>query len=126
MIEFRQRKYAKQDLMPDVIENLTKKGVDFEIIDPKKAEEASKVNSMSMVLMSACRNEAGYYEIQVKDKGFYRYTRKLLEDYCKMEIKEADESTRTYTAEDEHLGKMMSVIELLALKYKLSIVYKKK
>ena len=125
MIEFRQRKYAKQDLMPEVIENLTKKGVDFEIIDPKKAEEASKVNSMSMVLMSACRNEAGYYEIQVKDKGFYRYTKKLLETHCRMRITGEDEESRTYTAEDDYLGKMMSVIELLAIKYKLSIVYKK-
>ena len=124
MIEFRQRKYARQDLVPDAIKSLSDKGVDFEIIDPKKAEEASKVNSMSMVLVSFCRNESGYFEIQVKDKGFYRYTQKLLGDYCKMRITGTDEKTRTVTAEDDHLGKVLSVIELLALKYKLSIVKK--
>lgn len=124
MIEFRQRKYAKQDLVPDAIDYLTKKGVDFEIIDPKKAEEASKVNSMSMVLVSFCRNESGYYEIQVKDKGFYRYTQKLIGDLCKMRITGKDETARTVTAEDDYLGKVLSVIELLAVKYKLSIVKK--
>ena len=123
MIEFRQRKYARQDLIPDAIKLLSDKGVDFEIIDPKKIEEASKVNSMAMVLVSFCRNESGYYEIQVKDKGFYRYTKKLLKDICKMRITE-DEASGIVTAEDDHLGKVMSVIELLALKYKLSIVKK--
>ncbi len=124
MIEFRQRKYAKQDLVPDAIEYLKKHGVDFEIIDPEKAEEASKVNSLSMVLVSFCRNESGYYEIQVKDKGFYRYTQKLLGEYCRMRIEDADQKTRIVRAEDDHLGKVLQVIELLALKYKLSIVKK--
>ena len=125
MIEFRQRKYTRQDLMPDAINHLKKAGVPFKTITPEKAEEASKVNSKSMVLVSFCKNESGYYEIQVKDKEFYRYTQKLLGDHCSMRITNADPKTRVVVAEDDHVGKVLNVIELLAWHYDLSVVKEK-
>lgn len=125
MIEFRKRKNAEQDLMPDAIKYLKNANVPFTQIPPKKADEASKVNSKSMVLVSFCKNESGYYEIQVKDKEFYRYTQKLLGDHCRMRITEVNPDERTVTAEDDHLGKVLNVIELLALHYNLSVVVQK-
>ena len=125
MIEFRQRKSTKQDLMPDAIKYLKEVGAPYSQITPEKADEASKVNSKSMVLVSFCKNESGYYEIQVKDKEFYRYTQKLLGDQCRMRITDTDQKTRTVTAEDDHVGKVLNVIELLAWHYDLSIVIKK-
>lgn len=122
MIEFRQRKNARKDLIPDAIKYLKQAGVKFTTITPDKADEASKVNSKAMVLMSFAKNESGYYEIQVKDKEFYRYTKKLLGDVCGMRILDEDAKTRTVTAEDDHEGKALSVIELLGLHYNLSIV----
>lgn len=125
MIEFRQRKNAPQDLMPEAIKYLKTVGVPFNTITPDKADEASRVNSKSMVLVSFIKNESGYYEIQVKDKEFYRYTKKLLGEKCQMRITNEDEKTRTVTAEDDYLGKVLSVIEIIGLGHNLSIVKEK-
>lgn len=111
--------------MPDAIKYLKEVSAPYTQITPNKADEASKVNSQSMVLVSFCKNESGYYEIQVKDKEFYRYTQKLLGDQCKMRITSTDPEARTVTAEDDHVGKVLNVIELLAWHYNLSIVVKK-
>ena len=124
MIQFRRGRTTEQDLIPDAIKYLDSlpQKVKYTTITPDKADEASKVNSKSMVLVSFKRNESGYFEIQVMDKGFYRYTKKLIGDQCKMRITDSDERSRTITAEDDHLGKVLNVIELLAIKYDLSIV----
>lgn len=122
MIEFRQRKVLEQNLMPEAIKYLKQQGTPFTIITPDKADEASRVNSKSLVLMSFKKNTSGYYEIQVKDKEFYRYNRKLLETVCGMRLTEEDEKARTITAEDDHLGKVLNVIELLGWEKTLSIV----
>lgn len=122
MIEFRQRKFLEQDMMPEAIKYLKSQGIPFTIITPDKAEEASRVNSRSLVLTAFKKNTSGYYEIQVKDKEFYRYNRKLLEEYGGMRITGADEKTKTYTAEDDHLGKVLRVIVLLGLEKTLSVV----
>lgn len=122
MIEFRQRRVLEQDLMPEAIKYLKQQGTPHTVITPDKADEASRVNSKSLVLVSFKRNTSGYYEIQVKDKEFYRYDRKLLESTCGMRITGADEKARTYTAEDDHLGKVLRVIELLGWEKTLSVV----
>ena len=123
MITFR-KKSLTQDLMPQAIEHLEKEGVEFNLITPKQADAASKVNSKAMVLMSFVKNERGFYQITVKDKEFYTYTRKFLGDpgYCRMRIVDTDQSERTVTAETDHLGIALDVIEVLGIKYNLSIV----
>lgn len=122
MIEFRQRKYLEQDLMPEAIEYLKKQGTPFTLIAPNKAEEASRVNSKSLVLISFKRNTSGYYEIKVKDKEFYKYNRKLLGEYCRMRITDENGDERTITAEDDYKGKVLNVIELLGWEKTLSVV----
>ena len=122
MIEFRQRRFLEQDMMPEAIKYLKKEEIPFTIITPDKADEASRVNSKSLVLVSFKKNTSVYYEIQVRDKEFYRYTRKVLETRYGMRITGANEKTRTYTAEDDYLGKVLDVIELLGLEKNLSIV----
>ena len=122
MIEFRQRKFLEQDMMPEAIKYLKKEGAPFNTITPDKADEASRVNSRSLVLVSFKKNTSGYYEIQIRDKEFYRYTRKVLEEKCGMRVTGVDEKSRTYTAEDDYLGKVLNVIEALAWEKNLSVV----
>ena len=66
MIEFRQRKFLEQDMMPEAIKYLKKEGAPFNTITPDKADEASRVNSKSLVLVSFKKNTSGYYEIQIR------------------------------------------------------------
>ena len=66
-----------------------------------------------------------YTEDCDKDKEFYRYTKKLLGEKCQMRITNEDEKTRTVTAEDDYLGKVLSVIEIIGLGHNLSIVKEK-
>lgn len=122
MIEFRQRKYLEEDLMPEAIDYLKKNGTPFTLITPDKADEASRVNSKSLVLMSFKRNASGYYEIKVKDKEFYRYNRKHLGEFCRLRITDENSDERTITAEDDYKGKILNVIELLGWEKTLSIV----
>ena len=122
MIEFRQRKYLEQDLMPEAIEYLKKQGTPFTLITPDKAEEASRVNSKSLVLLSFKRNASGYYEIKVKDKEFYRYNRKLLGEFCRLRITDENEKERTITAEEDYKGRILGTIDLLGWEKTLSIV----
>ena len=75
-----------------------------------------------MVLVSFVRNDNGYYEITVKDKEFYRYTQKLLRETFRARITDLNEKQRTVTAEVDHKGHAIDIIEILALKYNLSIV----
>lgn len=110
--------------MPKAIEQLKKEGVSFNLISPEQADAASKVNSKAMVLMSFIKNDKGFYQIIVKDKEFYTYTRKFLGDpeYCRMRITDTNKKERTVTAETDHLGIALDVIEVLGIKYNLSIV----
>ena len=123
MITFK-KKTLSQDLMPKAIEQLKKEGVSFNLISPEQADAASKVNSKAMVLMSFIKNDKGFYQIIVKDKDFYTYTRKFLGDpeYCRMRITDTNKKERTVTAETDHLGIALDVIEVLGIKYNLSIV----
>jgi len=122
MINFRKKKYLIQDMMSDALEYLKKQGIRPNIISPEQADSVSRVNSKAMVLVSFVRNESGNYEIKVQDKELYKYTQKLLRDILTLEITDIDKKTRVVTAETDHLGKALDSIEILGLKYNLSIV----
>lgn len=122
MITFRKKKYLVQDLMSDALEYLRKQGLRPNIISPDEADSVSKVNSKAMVLVSFIKNENGYYQIQVQDKQLYNYTQKLLRDIFSMRITDINKDTRVITAECDHLGVALDIIEILARKYTLSIV----
>lgn len=126
MIKFRS-KSLEVDLIDEAIKYLEKEHVSFDIIKPDQADKASKVNSKSMVLMSFLKTEKGSYQITVKDKEFYPYTQKLIGglDYFNMRITDTDKKKRTVTGETDHLGVALDIIEILAVKYDLSIVKSK-
>lgn len=121
MVTFR-KKTLTSDLIDDAIDHLKSEGIDFNIISSKDADKVSKVNSKAMVLMSFIKNERGVYQITVKDKEFYAYTRKLLGEYLGLKIIEENKKDRTFTGETNHLGIALDLIEVLGLKYNLSIV----
>ena len=122
MISFRQKKTLTQDLIPEALEYLKNEGVSVNIITPEEADKVSKVNSKAMVLVSFTKNEQGYYQIQVQDKELYNYTQKLIKDIFRMRITDIDKKTRVITAECDHKGVALDIIEILAKKYNLSVV----
>lgn len=122
MINFRKKKYLIQNLMPDALEYLKKQGLRPNIITPEQADSVSRVNSKAMVLVSFIKNESGYYQIQLQDKELYNYTQKLVRDIFRMRITNIDKDTRVITAETDHLGVALDIIEILATKYNLSVV----
>ena len=122
MVSFRQKKNLTQDLIPQALEYLEKEGVSVNKITPEEADAASKVNSKAMVLVSFIKNELGYYQIQVQDKELYNYTQKLIKDIFRMRITDIDRKNRIVTAECDHYGIALDIIEILAKKYNLSVV----
>lgn len=126
MIKFRQKQIV-QDLMSKAIEYLTKLGNRPNIITEDQANEVSSVNSRSMVLTEFIRNEEGRYQITLMDKGNgtggpYPYTQKLVERDFRMRVLEIGKRKRTITADTEHYGIALDIIEVLSLKYNLSVV----
>jgi hypothetical protein len=121
MIEFR-KKSLIQDLMPEAIEYLKKEKVKFNTITEDQADQASRVNSKAMVLRSFIRNEHGMCQIQVQDKELYKYTQKLVRDIFQMRITNIDTKNRIITAERPEKGIVLDIIEILGVKYNLSIV----
>ena len=127
MISFRKKKAPIVDLMPEAIEYLRNtEGKDFNIITPDKVDEVSRVNSKAMVLVSFVKNEYGYYQIQVQDKELYNYTQKLLRDIFRLRITDINKDTRIVTAEGDHKGVLLRVIDILRDKYTFSVVLEKK
>ena len=127
MISFRNKKAPIVDLIPEAIEYLRNtEGKDFNIITPDKADEVSRVNSKAMVLVSFVKNEYGYYQIQVQDKELYNYTQKLLRDIFRLRITDINKDTRVVTAEGDHKGVLLRVIDILRDKYTFSVVLEKK
>lgn len=122
MITFRPKKYIQKDLIPEVIDYLTKRGIRPNIISAEDADEVSKVNSRAMVITKFIQNTSGKYEIEVQDKEGYRYTQKLFEDIYKMRILNIDKKNRKLCAETDYLGKTLDMISILGRKYNLSIV----
>ena len=121
MIEFR-KKSLIQDLMSEAIEYLKKEKVKFNTITEDQADQVSRVNSKAMVLRSFIRNENGMYQIQVQDKELYKYTQKLIRDIFQMRITNIDNKNRIITAERPEKGIVLDIIEILGVKYNLSIV----
>src|SRR5574344_1267282 len=124
MISLRQKAIANENLIPEAKKYLKEKDVPFTVIKEKDADKASLVNTKAMVLMDFSKNDDGVYQITIKDKKFYSYTRKVLEMYFGMRILSTDKKERTFTAEVEHIGEALDAIEVLGLKYNLSIVDK--
>ena len=122
MIEFRKKKSVIQDLVPEAMDNLRKIGVPFNSIRLDQANSVSRVNSKAMVLRSFIKNENGYYEMKVQDKELYNYTQKLIREKFQMRITDIDRKDRIITAECDHLGIALDIIEILGRKYNLSIV----
>lgn len=121
MVSFR-KKTLIQDLMPEAVEYLKKQGVRFNTISEDQADQVSRVNSKAMVLRSFIRNEDGQYEIKLQDKELYKYTQKLVRDIFQMRITDIDTKTRIITAERPEKGIVLDIIEILGVKYNLSIV----
>ncbi len=122
MIEFRKKKSVIQDLVPEAMDNLRKIGVPFNSIKLDDADRVSRVNSKAMVLRSFIKNDNGYYEMKVQDKELYNYTQKLIREKFQMRITDIDRKNRIITAECDHLGIALDIIEILGRKYTLSIV----
>ena len=122
MIEFRKKKSVIQDLVPEAMDNLRKIGVPFNSIKLEQADSVSRVNSKAMVLRSFIKNDNGYYEMKVQDKELYNYTQKLIREKFQMRITDIDRKDRIITAECDHPGIALDIIEILGRKYNLSIV----
>lgn len=122
MVTFKEKKSLVVDMMPEAVTYLKNEKILFNSITPEQADEISKVNSKAMVLVSFVKNASGYYEVTVKDKEFYRYTQKLLKETFRARITGLNKDERTVTAEVDHFGHALDIIEILALKYNLSIV----
>lgn len=121
MIEFR-KKSLIQDLMSEAVEYLKKEKVRFNTITEDQADQVSRVNSKAMVLRSFIRNENGMYQISVQDKELYKYTQKLIRDIFQMRIVDIDTKNRIITAERPEKGIVLDIIEILGIKYNLSVV----
>ena len=122
MITFKPKTFIQKDLVPEVIEYLTKKGIRPNLISAEEADEVSKINSRSMVITKFIQNRSGKFELEVQDKEGYRYTKKLFEDIYKMKILSFDKINRKLCAETDYLGKTLDMISILGRKYNLSIV----
>lgn len=122
MITFRQKKQKEVNLVQDAITYLTKQQVPFDIIKEKDSDIVSQRNSKSIVLVSFMINEDGLIQLQIQDKKLYSWTEKMISEIFKMEIIDIDQKKRIITAVTEHKGHALDAIEILGLKYNLSIV----
>lgn len=122
MIKFRYKKQKPINLVQRAIDYLETRNVPFSVIKEKDADIVSQRNSKSIVLIEFIQNEYGLFQIKIQDKKLYSWTEKMISEIFKMEIVEIDENSRTITATSEHEGHVLDVIEILGLKYSLSIV----
>ena len=122
MITFRQKKQKPINLVQKAIDYLTNKQVPFSVIKEKEAGLVSQRNSKSIVLLEFIQNEMGLFQIKLQDKKLYSWTEKMISEIFRMDITEIDEKSRIITATSEHEGHVLDVIEILGLKYNLSIV----
>jgi len=122
MIKFRYKKQKPVNLVQRAIDYLETRNVPFSVIKEKDADIVSQRNSKSIVLIEFIQNEYGLFQIKIQDKKLYSWTEKMISEIFKMEIIEINENSRTITATSEHEGHVLDVIEILGLKYSLSIV----
>ena len=109
-------------MIQDALNYLEKRDVPFTVIKEKDADIFSQKSSKSIVLRQFIQNEIGLYQIKIQDKKLYSWTEKMISDIFRMDITEIDEEARIITAVSEHEGHVLDVIEVLGLKYNLSIV----
>ena len=125
MITFRKKSTVK-DMMPEALDTLKNSpGSKYNIISPEDADKASKLNSKALVLVSFIRTEKGAYQLEFQSKEIYRYVQDtLLRDTFMMRITEIDKNSRIITAETDHLGIALDIIEVLSLNphFNLSLV----
>lgn len=127
MITFR-KKSAEEDLVPEAIKVLKDAKADYKVIPSSDADKVSKINSKALVLVSFIKTERGTFQMKFQSKEIYRYVQDtLLRDTFAMNIVEVDKKDRIITAETEHKGIAMDIIEILGLNphFNLSIVYDK-
>ncbi len=122
MINFKPKHQNIENLMPEAIEHLEDCGQRPNLIKLQDADKVSRVNSRAMVLREFIKNSDGNFQISLQDKELYNYTQKLVKDIFKMKIKDIDKQNRIITAEVESKGIVLDIIEILGLKYNLSIV----
>lgn len=122
MINFKPKHQKEEDLMPEALRYLKECGQKPMTIKVEDADKVSRVNSKAMVLREFKKNSDGNFQISVQDKELYKYTQKLVGDIFKMRILKIDKKNRIITAETESKGIALDIIEILGLKYNLSIV----
>src|SRR5574344_2044544 len=98
MIKFRPKTLI-QDLMPEAIQRLDDRDIEYNKISLNEADKTSKINSKAMVLVSFIKNERGYYELKFQSKEIYEYVKKLLRDEFRFRLTDIDVSKRIITAE---------------------------
>lgn len=123
MIKFRPKSLV-QDLMPEAIQRLDERGIDYNKVSLKEADKASRLNSKAMVILSFTKNERGYFELKFQSKEIYEYVKKLLRDEFRFRLTKIDVPTRTITAETDYKGIALDIIEILGLNphFNLSLV----
>lgn len=122
MINFKPKHQKEEDLVPEALRYLKECGQKPVTIGVEDADKVSRVNSKAMVLREFKKNSDGNFQISVQDKELYKYTQKLVGDIFKMRILKIDKKNRIITAETESKGIALDIIEILGLKYNLSIV----
>ncbi len=122
MITFRPKKQKPVNLVQKAIDYLTNKQVPFTVIKEKDADMVSQRSSKSIVLLEFIQNDLGLIQIKLQDKKLYSWTEKMISEIFRMTITDIDEESRVITATSEHEGHVLDVIEILGLKYNLSIV----
>lgn len=122
MINFKPKHQKEENLMPEALRYLKECGQKPVTISEDEADKVSRVNSKAMVLREFKKNSDGNFQISVQDKELYKYTQKLVGDIFKMKILKIDKKNRIITAETESKGIALDIIEILGLKYNLSIV----
>ena len=122
MINFKPKHQKEENLVPEALRYLKECGQKPVTISEDEADKVSRVNSKAMVLREFKKNSNGNFQISVQDKELYKYTQKLVGDIFKMKILKIDKKNRIITAETESKGIALDIIEILGLKYNLSIV----
>lgn len=122
MINFKPKHQKEEDLMPEALRYLKDCGQKPVTISVEDADKVSRVNSKAMVLREFKKNSDGNFQISVQDKELYKYTQKLVGDIFRMRILKIDKKNRIITAETDSKGIALDIIEILGLKYNLSIV----
>lgn len=125
MIAFRAKTLVEENLIPLAIEELDKREVSYNKIKKSEADKVSKKNSKALILRSFKKNKMGYFVVQFQSKEVYNYVKKLITKTFRLRITDVDEKNRIITAESDHLGITLDILEILGLNphFNLSVVY---